>query len=287
MAYSEIGGFPPQQLSYNRKKKAWRKKCVDRGLSTDELKDPHRQYSNHIFLVYLHINKINGKVYVGITHHVNPYKRWGYSGQKYTHCRKFLNAIKKYGWDNFIHLVICRTSKDRAITLERTLIAHYKRLNLSYNIADGGEGAEAISEETHEKLKEIKSKNPPMLGKHHTLEARKRISEAGKKRVYTKEQKIQLAKVAAKGRETMKKNGWESLIKAAKESAIKNSLPVLQLDLDGNVLREFPSTIVADKFCHGGRRQNHISDVCNGKRKTDAGFRWVYKKDYEKERRAI
>ena len=239
-----------------------------------------------MYTVYQHKNKINGKIYIGITSRI-PHERWGNNGCNYKSSPHFYSAIQKYGWDNFTHLVICRTSKDRAITLERTLIAHYKRLNLSYNIADGGEGAEAVSEETREKLKEIKSKNPPMLGKHHTLEARKRISEAGKKRVYTKEQKIQLAKVAAKGRETMKKDGWESLIKAAKESAIKNSLPVLQLDLDGNVLREFPSTIVADKFCHRGRRQNHISDVCNGKRKTDAGFRWVYKKDYEEERRAI
>ena len=29
MAYSAIGGFPPQQLSFSRKNKAWRKKCID------------------------------------------------------------------------------------------------------------------------------------------------------------------------------------------------------------------------------------------------------------------
>ncbi len=31
MAYNAIGGFPPQQLSFSRKNKAWRKKCVDFG----------------------------------------------------------------------------------------------------------------------------------------------------------------------------------------------------------------------------------------------------------------
>ena len=31
MAYSAIGGFPPQQLSFSKKNKAWRKKCVDFG----------------------------------------------------------------------------------------------------------------------------------------------------------------------------------------------------------------------------------------------------------------
>ena len=31
MSYSAIGGFPPQQLSFSRKNKAWRKKCIDFG----------------------------------------------------------------------------------------------------------------------------------------------------------------------------------------------------------------------------------------------------------------
>ena len=31
MAYNAIGGFPPQQLSFSRKNKAWRKRCVDFG----------------------------------------------------------------------------------------------------------------------------------------------------------------------------------------------------------------------------------------------------------------
>ena len=31
MAYNAIGGFPPQQLSFNKKGKKWRAKCVDFG----------------------------------------------------------------------------------------------------------------------------------------------------------------------------------------------------------------------------------------------------------------
>lgn len=270
-----------------RTRKEWLQACKNTGLDTSEFSDPHRKYEDHIFIVYMHRNKINGKVYVGITHHANPNKRWGYSGQKYTHCTKFLHAIHKYGWNNFQHIILCRTNRERAILLERALIAYYKRKNISYNLADGGEGSKAVSDETKAKLHKIKSANPPMKGKHQSPEARRRISEAGKKRIYTEKQKRQIAEAGAKGRETMRKDGWKTLIKAARENAVKSSMPVLQLDLNGNVLREFPSTMAADNFCHGGKRQNHIADVCNGKRKTDAGFRWIYKKDYKEERRAV
>lgn len=47
------------------------------------------------YIVYIHKNKINGKVYVGITHYTNPEKRWsyGYCGNPY-----FQSAISKYGF---------------------------------------------------------------------------------------------------------------------------------------------------------------------------------------------
>jgi group I intron endonuclease len=274
MAYNAIGGFPAQQHSTTRTD--WVGKCKDKVLETKEIKDIHRKHENHVFLVYLHINKINKHVYVGITHHANPNKRWGYSGQLYTHCRKFLNAIKKYGWNNFEHIILCRTNKERAITLERTLIAHYKRLGISYNIADGGEGAQAISRETKELLHKIKSANPPMKGKHHTPEARALIAEAGKNRVMKEStRKLLQEKVWSK----MKGVHREISEEARKKMSKSRSFPVLQLDLEGNVIREFKSTIEADKFFSNGKRQNHIADVCNGKRNTAHGYKWAYKEE--------
>lgn len=89
------------------------------------------------YTVYLHINPKNKKVYVGITNQ-NVYKRWK-NGHGYTKCKKFYNAIIKYGWNNFNHIVLCKTCKDRALLLEKTLVKYYKSRNLSYNITDGGE----------------------------------------------------------------------------------------------------------------------------------------------------
>ena len=274
MAYEAIGGFPPQKVS-NREN--WLGKCRHLKLDIGECTDPHRRYSNHVFIVYMHVNKTNGHVYVGITHHVNPNKRWGYSGQKYTHCIKFIHAIKKYGWDNFDHIILCRTTKERAIVIERALIAHYKRLGISYNLGEGGEGSQSFSEETRAKLRSIKSANPAMRGRHHTPEAKAKISEANRKRVYTEKQKEQIRKAGELGRAKMKSKDWHYPEESRRKMAKSLSIPVLQLDLNGNIIREFASTAEADKFINNGKKCNHIADVCNGKRKTASGYIWRYK----------
>ena len=54
----------------------------------------------------------------------------------------------------------------------------------------------------------------------------------------------------------------------------KKSKPVRQYDLQGNFIKEFPSTHeVQRKF---GYNQGNISSACNGKRQTANGYRWSY-----------
>lgn len=100
------------------------------------------------YIVYIHKNKINGKVYVGITHYTNPEKRWGYGyhGNPY-----FQSAISKYGWNNFEHIILFKNiNKELACREEQLLISRYKKKGICYNIANGGEGSEAMSEEIKE-----------------------------------------------------------------------------------------------------------------------------------------
>ena len=59
---------------------------------------------NGVFCVYIHKNKTNGCVYVGLTS-MKPEDRWR-NGCSYTHNQKFSNAIKKYGWDGFEHIIV-------------------------------------------------------------------------------------------------------------------------------------------------------------------------------------
>ena len=54
----------------------------------------------------------------------------------------------------------------------------------------------------------------------------------------------------------------------------KQSKPVLQLSLSGELIREWPST----KECgRNGFDQGAVVRCCNGKQKTHKGFRWMYK----------
>ena len=95
--------------------------------------------------IYLHIFP-NKKVYVGITSKP-PQKRWGFLGHNYNkgHHIILANAINKYGWSNIKHIILCKTTEEKAKLLEKILIKHYKKKNLSYNITDGGDGTCGVS----------------------------------------------------------------------------------------------------------------------------------------------
>lgn len=115
------------------------------------------------YTVYIHVAP-NGKKYVGITCQ-NIYKRWGHNGMGYYEKRRknqlpFWNAIQKYGWNNFEHIIMAQNlSKEDACNLEIYLITKYKTTdrNYGYNITKGGEGVYGFthSDETRKKLSNI------------------------------------------------------------------------------------------------------------------------------------
>lgn len=89
--------------------------------------------------VYKHVAP-NGKIYVGISSNIK--NRWAADGYYY-HLSDtiFSRALKRYGWDNFQHIVVSEgLTKEDACVMEKKLIAEYKACNNSYNITDGGEG---------------------------------------------------------------------------------------------------------------------------------------------------
>lgn len=225
--------------------------------------------SDKDWLVYLHINKINHKVYVGITHYVNnPNTRWK-NGIGYRDTSIIYKAVLKYGWDNFSHIIFCKTDKETACLLERNLIHYYKSKGTSYNIGLGGEGSESFSEETRNKLKQY---TPWIKGKKHSKESIERIREASR-RPCSEDTKRKIG-IANSG----SRNGMFGKIpskEAVQAIILRFSKPVVQLDKYNNVMGEFSSASSAER--HLGVKGNHISCCCIGKRKTAYGYKWKYK----------
>lgn len=220
------------------------------------------------WIVYLHINRINKKVYVGITHHSNPNKRWR-SGEGYRGAF-FHNAISKYGWNAFSHIIFCRTSKPSACLLEQSLIHYYKSKGLSYNIGLGGEGSSSFSEETKDKLRKY---TPWIKGRHHTKDALVKISKSSRERHLSEETKRKIGDANRGSRNGMFGKSVPPHIK--KRISERFSKPVLQFDLDGNFISEFSSASEAEHILNV--KGSHIGCCCLGKRKTAYGYKWKYK----------
>ena len=96
-----------------------------------------RSFMSNNYKIYIHRNKINGKVYIGQTK--QPLKsRWN-NGYGYKQCTKFWNAIQKYGWDNFEHkLIEDNLTLDEANRKEQYYIQKYNSIDNGYNISIGG-----------------------------------------------------------------------------------------------------------------------------------------------------
>lgn len=151
---------------------------------------------NNNFCVYIHINKINNKSYIGITS-TSLEKRSGKNGSGYKRSPIFWNAIQKYGWDSFDHIIFeSDLSKDVACYIEQKLILLYNtnKRDFGYNMSFGGESGNygcKASEETRKKQSvarrghknanygnhKLEGKNNPFYGKHHTVETMEKMRE--------------------------------------------------------------------------------------------------------------
>ena len=190
------------------------------------------------YCVYAHINKINNKIYIGITSQ-DPNDRWK-NGKGYFSIH-FRTSIEKYGWDNFEHVIIKRgISKDEACELEKGLIDLFQANNpkFGYNEAAGGMGG-------------------GMLNKHHTEESKKKISEYGKHKIFTEEHRKHLSE---------SKHGTNHHL--AKK--------VYQYSMDGKFIQEWSYMTLAAQTLKINKA--NIAETCKGNRISAGGYVWRYER---------
>lgn len=105
------------------------------------------QQQKVVYTVYMHVNKTNQKKYIGYTSK-SLNIRWGKNGNRYYKESQtyFFNAIKKYGWDNFEHIILAEVETlNEARALEKQYIKTYHTCIYDpecwgYNMTFGGEG---------------------------------------------------------------------------------------------------------------------------------------------------
>lgn len=140
------------------------------------------------FTVYRHINRLNGKSYIGWTSKSIDY-RWN------QHCRLaqnasplvFHSAISKYGPDQFDHeiLEICESEKEAAAA-EIRLIKEYKTHYIDgfgYNMTLGGDGVSGIiiDKESYKRVSEALKGNQHTKGRIRPESEKRKIAAGHRK----------------------------------------------------------------------------------------------------------
>ena len=218
-------------------------------------------------VIYKATNKVTGKSYIGrttmslnrrIRMHINNSLNIG--NNTYFH-----NAIRKHGQDNFKWKIIAKCfSKEELNNVEIEMIEKYNTLKNGYNLSLGGSsnaGYKHTKEVIEKRSKMYKGKGNNFYGKHHSDEAKKKISESRKGKKLSVEIKQKLREIS-----TGKKHTKESI----KKMVDLKSLMWIIFFPNGNkkVIKNLK------KFCGDNNLSNVcMSDVAKGRQKHYKGYK--------------
>lgn len=190
------------------------------------------------YFVYMHENKINHKVYIGITHYIdNPNIRWK-NGKGYEH-QYFGEKIAKYGWENFNHIILENNIDAKDIDKrENFWIDKFQSLNpiYGYNRCKSGE----VSEETKIKMSQSWTEERRKEQSFRTAQMNKTIDRTGSN------------------------NSMYGRKRSGKDAGRKRKVMCLET---GQI---FETLTEASKWCNpnGSNLRSHIAAQIKGKRKS-------------------
>lgn len=235
------------------------------------------------WIIYKHTNKINKKSYIGQTCCKSAEIRWGKNGKKYLLKNKktnkyiqpkFARALLKYGWNNFEHSILENDilSNSEADKLEEYYIKKYNTIKQGYNILKGGHKTSGNNKVIYQ-LDESKN----------ILKVFNSINEAA---LYLGDIKYNqaISKCCKNLRNNFKNYYWcykdkYNSYKIQKKSKYKR-FQILQLNYNYKIINEYECSKQAAKILN--LQSSGIIACCLGKYKTCGGYKWCYKKDYQK-----
>lgn len=259
---------------------------------------------NYYNCIYMYINKVNGKRYVGKTIDFN--RRY----KEHLEDNKSLleRAINKYGIENFDIIILCKDIEDKEELneLEKYYIQYYNTLandGYGYNLAIGGNGGDVTSqwsekrrEEFRQKMSEITKGRPSHMkgkcgelhhqyGTHCTEQTKEKIRQANIGRKHTEEE-LEKMRIASKGEnnpmygkhhsDETKQKISETRIRneSSKESKNGSAKRIAQYDLDGNLIKIWDYVKQASEELN--LDHSSICKCARGKIKTCGGYKWEY-----------
>lgn len=203
----------------------------------------------NIAIIYKIYNDINKKIYIGKTEYSieQRFKQHCIDAFK-TKCknRPLYNAMKKYGINHFFIEEIEQT--DDPNNREGYWIEYYDTYKNGYNATKGGEGTSCIDETLIQNL----------WGQGNTIKDIQKKTNYATKSI----------------RKTLKRN--KDFEKEKKERFLtKTAIRVAMIDKNTDeIIKDFSSMHEAGLFLNKVGAHRHISEVCNGKRKTAYGYKW-------------
>lgn len=263
--------------------------------------------------IYAITNELNGHRYIGST---NNFKRRLIHHRsdlrtKSHHSIILQRAYNKYGEHRFYIeiLEICEPIQETLFLLEQKYLDLHPEYNINpvANRPPGFKGE--VSEDTRQKLRIAN------LGKKHSLESRKKMSESQRKKAGKKVDQYDLngnyittfnravdagiamgdyykyVQIVACCRGRIRTacgyiwkyhNDNRNIFEVQKPKGKDNKRPVVCLTNKNGYVAEFPSILEAAIALGSATNSGTINKVVHGKGKTAFGYKWMYKEDYER-----